>query len=66
MLTCSYAIRQNIIEEVNRSSVSSVLAVEVADISDTEQLSIGVRYLLYDVKRTIVVKNFLVTRLFQN
>jgi hypothetical protein len=48
--TCAYVLRQNIIEEVNRSSVFSILTDETTDISDTEQLSIGVRYLLYDIK----------------
>ncbi|XP_025190415.1 zinc finger MYM-type protein 1-like [Melanaphis sacchari] len=48
--TCANVLRQNIIEEVKLSSVFSVLADETADISGTEQLSIGVRYLFYDVK----------------
>lgn len=49
--TCAYALQQNIIEEVKRSFiVFSVLADKTADISGTEQLSIGVWYLLYDVK----------------
>lgn len=47
--TCANVLRKKIIEEVKLSSVFSVLADETADISGTEQLSIGVRYLFFDV-----------------
>lgn len=66
--TRAYVLQQNIIEKVKRSSIFSVLTDETADISGTEQFSIGVRYRLYDVKFQIhkICEEFLGTRLFQN
>ena len=46
--TCADVLKEQIICEVRRASVFSVLADETADISGTEQLSVGVRYLRCD------------------
>ncbi|XP_011351324.2 zinc finger MYM-type protein 1-like [Ooceraea biroi] len=59
--TCSDVLKGKIIEEVKHASVFSVLADETADISGTEQLSIGVRYLRCDQKnkKPIICEEFL-------
>ncbi|KMQ93995.1 52 kda repressor of the inhibitor of the protein kinase-like protein [Lasius niger] len=59
--TYSDVLKGKIIEEVKRASVFSVLADETADISGTEQLSIGVRYLRCDQKnkKPIICEEFL-------
>lgn len=66
--TCADVLQRKIIEEVKRSSVFLVLADETTDISGTEQLLIGVPYLLYDDvnKKNIILKNFSATHLLKN
>lgn len=58
---CSDVLKSKIIEEVKHASAFSVLADETADISGTEQLSIGVRYLRYEDndKKPIICEEFL-------
>jgi Domain of unknown function (DUF4371)/hAT family C-terminal dimerisation region len=46
--SCADVLKEQIICEVKRASVFSVLADETADISGVEQLSIGIRYLRRD------------------
>ena len=46
--TCADILKEQIICDVKKASVFSVLADETADISGTEQLSIGVRFLRCD------------------
>lgn len=58
---CSDVLKSKIIQEVKDASAFSVLTDETADISGTEQLSIGVRYLRYDKddKKPIICEEFL-------
>ena len=41
---CGDVLKADIIKKVKKAEAYSVLAVETADISGTEQLSIGLRY----------------------
>ncbi|XP_042913321.2 52 kDa repressor of the inhibitor of the protein kinase-like [Parasteatoda tepidariorum] len=59
--TCVDVLREEIIKDVKKASAFSVLADETADISGTEQLSIGVRYVHFDEsnKKTTIREEFL-------
>lgn len=59
--SCSDVLKAEIIQEVKEASFYSVLADETADISGTEQLSIGVRYLRQDAdeQKYVICEEFL-------